>query len=27
VIGNLRDEGWLRTDAQRRLVISHLPRR
>lgn len=27
VIGILRDEGWLRTDAQRRLVISHLPRR
>ena len=27
VIGNLRDQGWLQTDAQRRLVISNLPRR
>jgi len=26
VIGTLRDEGWLQIDAQRRLVISHLPR-
>ncbi|MCP9819371.1 Crp/Fnr family transcriptional regulator [Synechococcus sp. J7-Johnson] len=27
VIGLLRDEGWLKIDAQRHLVISHLPRR
>ena len=27
VIGNLRQEGWLSTDDQRQLVISHLPRR
>ncbi len=27
VIGLLRDEGWLQIDAQRHLVISHLPRR
>jgi CRP-like cAMP-binding protein len=27
VIGALREEGWLRLDAQRRLVISYLPRR
>jgi CRP-like cAMP-binding protein len=25
VLGNLRDEGWLQIDAQRRLVISHQP--
>ena len=27
VIGLLRDEGWLQIDAQRHLVISHLPKR
>ena len=27
VIGLLREEGWLQIDAQRHLVISHLPRR
>ena len=27
VIGLLRDEGWLKIDDQRHLVISHLPRR
>ena len=27
VIGLLRDEGWLKIDAQRHLVIAHLPRR
>jgi CRP-like cAMP-binding protein len=27
VIGALREEGWLRLDQQRRLVVSHLPRR
>jgi CRP-like cAMP-binding protein len=27
VIGNLREEGWLQIDEQRRLVISHLPAR
>ena len=27
VLGLLREEGWLKTDAQRCLVISHLPRR
>ncbi len=27
VIGNLRDEGWLQLDSQRRLVVSYLPRR
>ena len=27
VIGWLRDEGWLKIDPQRHLVISHLPRR
>jgi len=27
VIGLLRDEGWLKIDNQRHLVISHLPRR
>ena len=27
VIGLLRDEGWLKIDPQRHLVISHLPRR
>ena len=26
VIGALREEGWLRIDSQRRLVVSHLPR-
>jgi hypothetical protein len=26
VIGLLRDEGWLSIDAQRHLVITHLPR-
>jgi hypothetical protein len=25
VLGNLRDEGWLQIDGQRRLVISHQP--
>jgi CRP-like cAMP-binding protein len=27
VLGSLKDEGWLQMDAQRRLVIAHLPRR
>jgi len=27
VIGQLRQEGWLRFDSQKRLVISHLPQR
>ena len=27
VLGLLRDEGWLKTDSQRFLVISHLPHR
>ncbi len=27
VIGTLRDQGWLMIDGQRRLVVSHLPRR
>ena len=27
VIGLLRDEGWLKIDPQRHLVIAHLPRR
>jgi CRP-like cAMP-binding protein len=27
VLGSLKDEGWLQLDAQRRLVIAHLPRR
>jgi len=27
VLGNLKDEGWLQLDGQRRLVIAHLPRR
>ena len=27
VLGLLRDEGWLKTDSQRFLVISHMPRR
>ena len=27
ILGSLREEGWLHTDAQRRLIISHLPRR
>ena len=27
VIGLLRDEGWLKIDAQRHLVITHLPKR
>ena len=27
VIGLLRDEGWLKIDSKRHLVISHLPRR
>ncbi len=26
-IGLLRDEGWLKMDSQRHLVIAHLPRR
>jgi len=26
VIGALKEEGWLRIDSQRRLVVSHLPR-
>lgn len=26
IIGALREEGWLRIDGQRRLVVSHLPR-
>jgi hypothetical protein len=27
VVGQLRQEGWLMFDAERRLVVSHLPTR
>jgi CRP-like cAMP-binding protein len=27
VMGMLRNEGWIRLDAQRCLIVSHLPRR
>jgi len=26
ILGSLRDQGWLQIDAQRRLVVSHLPK-